>query len=272
MVESASFEELFLLRPLELVTPEENQLVQVADNEERLRYLREVFGTTSNLTALQPIIVVEGVSEKDASRVAADRKLYRALHSGFDHVTLLPGGGKGQCKALLDVLGPALSTFSSNLRAVGLLDRDHATTEVRPDVFLLPVAMIENFLLDPDSIWEAIQSVVEKTGFKSVDDVASAIDAILDELQSAEAERRTAADLGLAYFRPAPPISDVPAQASEFAADVISRYARENVEKVFEHARQLVEALKASQRRREEFHGKVVLDSFFKRHLHSAGL
>ena len=47
---------------------------------------------------------------------------------------------------------------------------------------------------------------------------------------------------------------------------------RENVEKVFEHARQLVEALKASQRRREEFHGKVVLDSFFKRHLHSAGL
>lgn len=272
MVESASFEELFLLRPLELVTPEENQLMQVADNEERLRYLRDVFGTTSNLTALQPIIVVEGVSEKDASRVAADRKLYRALHPGFDHVTLLPGGGKGQCKALLDVLAPALSTFSTNLRAVALLDRDQTTLEVRPDVFLLPVAMIENFLLDPDSIWEAIQSVLEKTGLKSVDDVAGAIDQILDELEAAEIERRAMADLGLAYFRPTPPLSGVPAQATEFAADIASRFSAENVAKLSERATRAVEALKSSKRRREEFHGKIVLDSFFKRHLHSAGL
>jgi hypothetical protein len=272
MVESASFEELFLLRPLELVIPEENQLVQIADNEERLRYLREVFGTTSNLTALQPVIVVEGASEKDVSRVAADRKLYRALHSGFDHVTLLPGGGKGQCKALLDVLGPALSTFSSNLRAVGLLDRDQATTEVRPDVFLLPVAMIENFLLDPDSIWEAIQSVVEKTGLKSVDDVASAIDSILDELEAAEIERRTLVDLGLAYFRPVPPLTNVPMKAAEFGANITARFSADNVEKSADTAKQAVEAFKASNRRREEFHGKVVLDSFFKRHLHSAGL
>lgn len=272
MVESASFEELFLLRPLELISDEENQLVQVADNEERLKYLREVFGATSNITALQPIVVVEGVSEKDAVRVAADRKLYRALHPGFDHVTLLPGGGKGQCKALLDVLGPALSSFSTNLKAMALLDRDQAVVESRSDVFLLPVAMIENFLLDPNSIWEAIQSVIEKTTFKTIEDVANGIDSVLDDLEVAEIERRTTADLGLTYFRPTSPISEIPAQAKAFAQDITDRYSPENVMKVSEQVKQLVEGFKSAMRRREEFHGKAVLDSFYKKHLHNSGL
>ena len=103
MVEYASFEELFLLRPVELVEPEQNQLVQVASDEERLSFLREVFGSTANLTALQPVVLVEGVGEQTASKVLPDRKLYRALHPGFDRVTLIPGGGKAECKALLGV-------------------------------------------------------------------------------------------------------------------------------------------------------------------------
>lgn len=100
MVEYASFEELFLLRPVELVETEENQLVQVASDEERLSFLREVFGSTANLTALQPVVLVEGVGEQTASKVLPDRKLYRALHPGFDRVTLIPGGGKAECHGL----------------------------------------------------------------------------------------------------------------------------------------------------------------------------
>ena len=36
--------------------------------------------------------------------------------------------------------------------------------------------MIENFLLDPDSIWEALQSVIERTALRTVDDVSNALD------------------------------------------------------------------------------------------------
>jgi hypothetical protein len=152
IVEYASFEELFLLRPIELVTLGENQLVQVADDEERLRFLRDVFGTTANLTAMQPIVIVEGIDETDAKKSVSDRKLYRALHPGFDGVTLISGGGKGESKALLRVLDEALKVFSSQLDAVALLDRDTTLRADDEKVHLLPVSMIENFLLDPDSI------------------------------------------------------------------------------------------------------------------------
>jgi predicted ATP-dependent endonuclease of OLD family len=182
MVEYASFEELFLLRPVELVEAEKNQLVQVASDEERLSFLREVFGSTANLTALQPVVLVEGVGEKTASKVLPDRKLYRALHSGFDRVTLIPGGGKAECKALLRVLNEALQHFSSQLQAVALLDRDTDVGSGDARIELLPVSMIENFLLDPDSMWEAIQSVLEKTTFRTVDDVGNALDDIISGL------------------------------------------------------------------------------------------
>jgi putative ATP-dependent endonuclease of OLD family len=101
IVEHASFEELFFLRPTELVVSGENQLVQIASDDERLKSLQEVFGTTSNLTAMQPIVVVEGILQTEKAATISDRKLYRAMNPGFDKVTLLPGGGKSECIRLL---------------------------------------------------------------------------------------------------------------------------------------------------------------------------
>ena len=75
IVEYASFEELFLLRPVELVAAGDNQLIQVASDEERLKFLRDVFGTTANITAMQPVVIVEGVGAQ-GTRTVSDRKLY----------------------------------------------------------------------------------------------------------------------------------------------------------------------------------------------------
>jgi AAA domain, putative AbiEii toxin, Type IV TA system/AAA domain (dynein-related subfamily) len=272
IVEYASFEELFLLRPIELVTLGENQLVQVADDEERLRFLRDVFGTTANLTAMQPIVIVEGIDETDAKKSVSDRKLYRALHPGFDGVTLISGGGKGESKALLRVLDEALKVFSSQLDAVALLDRDTTLRADDEKVHLLPVSMIENFLLDPDSIWEAIQSVIEKASLNTVDDVASALDSLLTEMEPVEVDRRVTDALGLAYFRPSPPVEDISLQAATFASEVQTRYSNEKVKAALEQANKKVEELRAQERRREEFHGKAVLNSFFQEHLHRTGL
>jgi len=272
MVESASCDELFLLRPVELVADGENQLMAVADDEDRLRFLRDVFGSTSNVTALQPIIVVEGVTEGETKRVAADRKLFRALHHAFDHVTILPGGGKAQCKALLDALTPALGVFSARLRAVALLDRDQSPPEVRADVTLLPVAMIENLLLDPEVIWEAVQSVVEKTNWSSADDIARDLDSILDRLEPEEVERLTLNSLGTQFFRPASPLSAVHIQAAEFCDRVTATYAEDRLLAVTTASQATVEKLRAEKRRREELHGKTVLGELYKTYLHQTGL
>jgi len=272
MVEYASFEELFLLRPVELVDAEQNQLVRVASDEDRLRVLRDVFGGTSNVTALQPIIVVEGVGESDSRKVVPDRKLYRALHPGFDRVTLLAGGGKGECKALVRTLNELLPILSPRLRATALLDRDLGPADPTAQVQLLPVAMIENFLLDPDSMWEAIQSVVERTDLATVDDIGLGLDAILDSLKEEEADRRTIAQLGVAYFRPSRPTGGISGEAKAFADEVVSGYSESRVESLRGDALAQVRQLRELRRRREEFHGKTALDAFYKRYMHASGL
>jgi hypothetical protein len=273
IVEYASFEELFLLRSFDLIGAEQNQLIQVASDEERLSFLRGVFGSTANLTALQPVVVVEGIVEQDAAKVMPDRKLYRALHPGFDRVTLIPGGGKGECKALLLALHEVLPYFSSQLQAVALLDRDAEIVSGTTGIELLPVSMVENFLLDPDSIWEAIQSVIEKTGFATVDDVASAIDAVIDDLTEAEVGRRTALGLGASHFHP-PGLtpSEIADAARQYVIDVSAQYSADAITGAEREARQRVEALHDANRRREEFDGKQVLREFYGRQLHKTGM
>lgn len=272
MVEHASFEELFLLRPVELVGSEENQLIQIATDEDRLNLLRDVFGTTSNVTAMQPIIIVEGAPQTSASSTMSDRKLYRALSRDFDGVTLIPGGGKSECLRLLTALNELLPSFSSRLRANALLDRDVSSGSEQRNIHLLPVSMIENFLLDPLPLWEAIQSVVERTAFTSIEDVNAALDAILDDLRVQEVERRAKAALGLFYFRPESPASEAPVQAVAASAQLIERYSASNVERTVQEAERLIAEFETNQRRRENFNEKDALESFYQKHLQLTGL
>jgi ABC-type multidrug transport system ATPase subunit len=272
VVEAASFEELFLLRPAELVNAGDNQLAQVATDEERLTFLREAFGSTSNLTALQPVIVVEGAREKDTKKVVSDRKLYRALHPGFDGVTLISGGGKSEAMALRRVLQDALVTFALNLRVVALLDRDMYTGSPGDGVELLPVAMIENFLLDSDAIWEAIQSIVEKTRFSTVDDVVIALDDIANSIERDELGRRTAAALGSSHFHPPTDIARIESAVAAYIAEVGARYGTSDIEATRGLAQEYIAKLRSENRRREEFHGKSLLDAFYRMHLSQTGL
>ena len=106
--------------------------------------------------------------------------MYRALHPAFDRATLIAGGGKRECISLRRALEPVLAEFAPALRVIALLDKDCAPL-VEQGVELLSVSMIENFLLDPDVIYEAVESVRERTSFKTVEDVTTALDAILTE-------------------------------------------------------------------------------------------
>jgi len=185
IVEGATFDELFLLRPIELIQPEENQLVRIAQDEERLAALRMLFGSTHNLTSLQPVIVIEGACEDSLGHTVSDRRLYRALHPGFDRVTLISGGGKRECFSLARALQQALADFSKQLKVVALLDKD-IDQSADGVVKLLPVSMIENLLVDPDVFFEAIESVRDRTNFRTVDDVANALDQLLTDSEPRE--------------------------------------------------------------------------------------
>lgn len=272
IVEYATFDELFLLRPVDLVATGENQLVQVASDDDRLAFLRDVFGTTSNLTALQPVVIVEGVDQSDSTRVVSDRKLYRALHPRFDEVTLISGGGKTEVLALLRTLSQVLAGFSPRLQVVALLDRDLDDDLAVQNATLLPVSSIENLLLDPDALWEAMQSVLERSDLATVDDIEAALSAILDELEDLEVQRRVYGSLGFVIFRPSTPQESIPAQVAEFIDRVHSTFGRDRIAQLTVESQAVVRDLKAANRRRELFDGKAVMEAFFQRHLHRTGM
>ena len=270
IVESATFDELFLLRPVELVEAGENQLVQVADGDDRLATLRSLFGSTNNLTAMLPIIIVEGTSVEDG-RAVPDRSLYRALHPGFDRATLISGGGKKECEALARNMAAALAEFSRSLRVIALLDRDTQARETE-NVTSLPVSMIENFLLDPDVIYEAMESVRDRTTLRTIEDVTAALDAVVDAHELSEVSRRVAALLPSSHFHPGSDVGTIRARAVAFSEAVLTQYSEERIAQARTTAEEAVESLRRARRRREEFDGKKVLTAFFREHLAASTL
>jgi hypothetical protein len=200
-----------------------------------------------------------------------DRKLYRLLHPGFDRVTLLSGGGKSECIALARHLGPALATFTGSLRVRALVDRDVAAGAA-DCATALPVSMIENFLLDPEVIFEAIESVLDRTPFQTVDDVRDALAQLLASCEQREIERRAAARLGAVHFHPPSDLSAVTEEAAQFAARVSSQYAAERVAMARSEADADVTRIRTGNRRREEFDGKKVVADFFRTYLSNSSM
>lgn len=163
--------------------------------------------------------------------------------------------------------------FSNHLNAVALIDRDYALNSSESEgIFQLPVAMVENFLLDPEVVWEAIQSVAETSGLHSVADVTRALTDILSSSESEEAERRALSLLGTSFFRPRRPIGDVPSMAEAFSREVVVKYSGATVATAAETARAEVEMARANDRRREDFHGKDMLGKFYSAHLAKTAL
>jgi ABC-type cobalamin/Fe3+-siderophores transport system ATPase subunit len=271
IVENASSDELFVLRPYELLQEGENQLKQIADDDEKLNFLRNIFGSTSNITAMQAVVIVEGVRQKKGVSTVSDRKLYRVLHNKFDKVTLIPGGGKSECLKLKEILETELSEFSNKLKVVALLDRDLGISEGN-GVSLLPVSMIENFLIDPTSIWDSIQSVLEQTKLSSVEVLEKEIDQVLDSLEEIEIERRTLNKLGYFNFRPEKPIDSISEQIKKFKEVIDKELSPDKIEEARKISIEEVKGLKEGNKRREHFHGKLFIEEFYKRNLHSSGL
>lgn len=273
LVEHANSEELFLLRPSELVDGDHNQLMKIASDDEKLEVIREVFGSTSNVTAMRPLLVVEGRKGDKSSKRSSDARVYSFLSEDFNRVTIIPGGGKSECKKLTNSLNELSSEFSEKIKAYSLLDRDLAegAPEEEHSIYL-PVSMIENLLVDPDVIWNALATVAHKTEFDSPEDVAGALDVLLDEMEESEVSRRIKDHIGAHTFRAKDPVDTIQQQIEEHSAGLSAIVADGNLDQLSENSAGIVQKLKEENKRREYFHGKNILSSFYKEHLHATGM
>lgn len=272
IVELANSDELYLLRPSELIPAGENQLVQVASDEDRLALLRDVFGTTAQITGLRPILIVEGDRAAEHSKKPADERIYRFLAEEFKQLTVVPGGGKAQCIQLAESLTELLHQYSPHLFAYALVDRDLEAGPIGDTVIQLPVSMVENFLVDPEVIWDAIVTVRHKTVFQSRQDVDEAIDKVLDDLEPVEVNRRIKAQVGFLPFRLTDPVENHEDQIAQFIEVLQAAADSAAIDGYREQAEREVEQIKKSQSRREKFSGKLILDRFYARYLGSTGM
>lgn len=272
MVEQANSSELYLLRPSELVDGTANQLVQIASDEERLALMREVFGSTSNITAMRPMLVVEGSKAGQKSRSTSDARIYGFLSDRFGQISIVSGGGKSQAKALAQSLSDLFRTFATGLKATPLLDRD-VNEDAAPDgVMYLPVSMIENLLVDPQVIWDAIVTVRHKVNIENADAVAASLDQILDEMIEHKTSRRVKSVFDPQFFRLRDPVDQAQLQIDGHIETLKINYSKDKIDAAIASANEKVSALKAGESRREFFDGKLVLDEFYKKHLHESGM
>jgi len=273
IVENANSDELYLLRPSEMISDGVNQLIQIATNEEKLELLRSVFGSTSNLTAMRPIVVVEGKNEDRKSRRANDSRIYAFLSDEFSRVTILPAGGKSECLALVRSLDEILKEFSSELKAYALLDRDlDEGSAEEGTVHLLPVSMVENLVIDPLVIWQATTTVHHKMQLDDETKVEAAIDGILDDLTSHEVARRVKNTIGARVFRLSDPIETAQEQAENFAATLRDELSAEKIGAIRQESEQRVQDITDGKKRREFFNGKRILEEFYRRHMQESGM
>ena len=250
-----------------------NQLIRVATDEEKLHLLRDVFGSTSNLTALRPILVVEGKQEDRKSKRAADARIYTLLSPEFGRVTMLPAGSKMECRALTSSLNGILPNYSPDLRAHALLDRDLDEEQPTEDhLHLLPVSMIENLLVDPQVIWEATQLVHHKMNLRNAQEVTRALDDILDDLADDEVARRVKVKMGTRVFRLKDPVETAEEQVRQFTKRLKADLAPATLATVTTTCTSRVKAIQQKNKRREFFQGKRILDEFYTEHMHSTGM
>lgn len=273
IVEQATSDELFLLRPMELTPGSDNQLIRVSSDDEKLALLRQLFGTTSNVTAMRRILVVEGAAAHNASRRPSDAKIYGFLSDRFGQLSIVSGGGRSQCEALVEGLNVALNALSPSLKAVALVDRDVDITVDETDaVHYLPVSMIENLLVDPEVIWSALTVVHHKLSLASSTQVAAALDKLCDELTENEVSRRMKASFAPEMFRLQDPIANARSQVEEFANSLLARFSTEHLAEAQSVASAAVQRATTETRRREFFAGKEILDRFFKCHVAHTGM
>lgn len=139
-------------------------------------------------------------------------------------------------------------------------------------VMYLPVSMIENLLVDPQVIWDAIVTVRHKVNVENVDAVAASLDDILEDLIEHETNRRVKSVFDPQFFRLRDPVDQAQKQIDEHVATLKINYSKDKIDSAVASANEKVSALKAGESRREFFDGKLVLNEFYKKHLHETGM
>lgn len=259
--------ELYLLSPAS-VAPD-NQLSQLSQDFEKLEVARSITGATHVLTRGKPIVFIEG--EPDQGSTASDQRILRLLVPEMDHWAVIPSHGRAQVvRAVNDMRGAQLAL--PGLPVFGIVDGDQSEDTGSDHVVPWPVAMVENLLLEAQSI----ASILAPYGALalSADAIRRSLNEIAGSRQEDEVRLRVQTALPRETFRPEGDDDEkVKESIRSFVSAFEARIDKLDVAEVTTAARADVASIVAAGATLERFRGKPILREFFQRHrVSSTGL
>lgn len=274
LLAAAEYTELFVLTP-PLSGEPQNQLVQLADSHERLAAMRDLCGDTYVLTACRSIVCLEGEAPASAGKAPPDARIYELLCPELAGHILLPFGGKQNVIQAAQRLRGLLEAEIPVVSVMALVDSDQDDGPApEPWIVTLPVAMMENFLLDAETIWAFLQPHREKSGINSAADVEK----VLRSLALARRED----EISLRVLRKLRPRQISPRGASLAAIktnlETQLEEARrglpsdEDLQRIIVQESSHVDKILNEQTELQHFHGKELLRAFHQKHVNPIGI
>ena len=244
----------------------ENQLRQVATNAERLEALKQLAGSAYFLTTGRVLVCIEGEPDVDPEK-PTDARLLGLLYPRAAAVTLVPTKGRSTVITTVQRLREHVPEDTYRIRVRGIVDADQSAGAVT-GLEVLPVCMIENLLLDPESIFEHLRSI----GVTTFADAA----AVETELRSIARDQREK-EIDLRLRRKLKP------QMVRIGGATVEQVKAKHAEKMAELGNMLpddatlgsmvtettnaVDEILSNGTELEHFRGKPVLETFHERHL-----
>lgn len=258
ILDEASDEELYVLAP---ARNGENQLRQAATPSERLEALRELTGESYFLSTGRNIVCCEGEAD-DVKGKASDRSLIELFSTRSSRYTFVPMGGKSQVISAVKRLKESLPIDKYGVAVVGLLDSDQATT-LPPDCIGWPFCEIENALLRPQLIADALNESIEGLGA-----TATGVERLLSDsgvaLRDEEIAIRIARELGGKMFRAkGSDVAAVRKSVDDFIADLQAHTSGSKINDICARVTSEVDAQLDDQTFVQRFRGKRLLRLVF---------
>jgi hypothetical protein len=241
-------------------------LRRIATNAERLEALKQLAGSTYFLTTGRAIVCIEGEKESQ-SEEPTDLRLLELMYTRATAVTLVPTTGKGNVITTVQRLRDHVPEDVFRIRVRGLVDADRST-ETIPGIEMLPVCMIENFLLDEEILFDYMKTL--KPGkFPDVSAVGSDLKNIVDHLIEGEIALRVRRRFkGFTVRIGGASVAQVKVKHAEELAKLQSILpADPQIQSEVGAVTNEVKEIVARGMALERFRGKVILKEFYRRHI-----
>jgi ABC-type cobalamin/Fe3+-siderophores transport system ATPase subunit len=267
ILDQAFDNELFILQ--ERGDEETNQLKKIANNSERLEALKQLTGSTYFLTTGRVVVCIEGEASTDPE-TPTDARLLEILYPRATAVTLVPTTGKGNVITTVQRLREHLAEETYKIKVCGLVDSDQGGDVGVEGIETLPVCMIENLLIDPNSIYEYLSDIGVVT-FTDSNAVDTELRSIAKEMKDKEISLRMRYKIKPITLRIGGSTKEeILDTHKEHVKKVIDMIPKETeLEEMVKQVTSNVEQVINDGKELELFRGKNILKDFHKKHVSS---